>query len=114
MDGIRLLHLGDTYLTGPLLEDLQLLDAPDLFFAPVNGSDYFRTARNCIGNLCAAEAAQLAVLLKAKVTVPTHYDMLEGNTADPLDFVRALRELDSSTRWQLPALGEGVVYRDDV
>lgn len=111
MGGIRLLHLGDTYLTEQLLADLQALDVPDLFFVPINGGDYFRTARNCIGNLNAAEVAQLAVLLRAGVTVPTHYDMMKGNTVDPLAFIRALREIDTTARWRMPVLGEGVVYR---
>lgn len=110
MGNIRILHLGDTYLTQQLLNDLLALKAPDLFFAPINGGDYFRTARDCIGNLNMLETANLAVMLKAAVTVPTHYDMVKGNTVEPLDFVRILRELDSSARWQLPALGEGIIY----
>lgn len=110
MGNIRILHLGDTYLTRQLLEDLLSLKAPDLFFAPINGGDYFRTARDCIGNLNMPEAANLAVMLKAAVTIPTHYDMVRGNTVDPLDFVRILRDLDGSARWRIPALGEGVIY----
>ena len=111
MGGIRLLHMGDTYLTGELLETLQGLESPDLFFAPINGTDYFRTAGGCIGNLSAIESARLAVMLKAKMAVPDHYDMMKNNTVDPLDFVRILREFDSAARWCLPALGECVVYR---
>ncbi len=111
LGNIRILHLGDTYLTGQLLEDLHSLASPDLFFAPINGGDYFRTARNCIGNLNMPETATLALMLGAAVTIPTHYDMVKGNIVDPLDFVRILREMDSAARWQLPALGEGVVYR---
>lgn len=111
MGDIRILHLGDTYLTEQLLQDLLSLKAPDLFFAPINGGDYFRTARDCIGNLNMLETANLSVMLKAVVTIPTHYDMVKGNTVEPLDFVRTLRELDSSTKWQLPALGESVIYR---
>lgn len=111
MGDIRLLHMGDTYLTAQLLTDLQKRESPDLFFSAINGTDYFRTAGGCIGNLSAIETARLAVMLKADMTIPMHYDMMMGNTADPLDFVRVFRELDGAAKWHLPALGEGVVYR---
>lgn len=111
MSGFRLLHMGDTYLTAQLLEDLKGRKSPDIFLSPINGTDYFRTAGGCIGNLNAIETARLAVMLKAGLTIPDHYDMMVGNTVDPLDFVRILRELDSAARWRLPALGECVIYR---
>lgn len=106
MDGTVLLHLGDTYLTERLLQDLQALPAPHMLFVPINGSDYFRTARGCIGNLNAAEAARLAVLLHADMSIPTHFDMVAGNTADPLLFARALWQEDPAAKWHIPALGE--------
>ena len=61
--GFTVVHLGDTYLTPHLYETLQALPRPDLLLAPINGQDFFRTQRNCIGNLEAEEAAQLAVRL---------------------------------------------------
>lgn len=111
MGNIRLLHMGDTYLTAQLLEELQKRESPDLFISPINGTDYFRTAGGCIGNLSAIETARLAVMLGADMTIPDHYDMMQGNTADPLDFVRVLRELDSAAKWHLPALGECMAYK---
>ena len=112
MDGVELLHLGDTYLTGPLLQGLQALPAPRLLFVPVNGSDYFRTARGCIGNLNALDAARLAVLLHADMSIPTHFDMVAGNTADPLLFARALWQADPTAKWHIPALGERMLCGD--
>lgn len=109
--GVTILHAGDTYLTERLLQDYQFLPAPDLFFPPINGGDYFRTARNCIGNLNPTEAARLAVMLHAGLTIPTHYDMMKGNTADPIPFVRQLWQEDTSACWKLPALGERVLFR---
>lgn len=111
MGDVTLLHLGDTYLTGPLLQALQALPAPQLLLVPVNGSDYFRTARGCIGNLNAPEAAHLAALLRADVSIPTHYDMVKGNTADPLLFAAALRREDPAAKWHVFALGERLLYR---
>ena len=54
--GFTVVHLGDTYLTPHLYETLQALPRPDLLLAPINGQDFFRTQRNCIGNLEAEEA----------------------------------------------------------
>ena len=109
--GFTVLHLGDTYLTEHLFETLTALPSPDLLLAPINGQDFFRTWRNCIGNLEAEEAAQLAVRLGAGITIPTHYDMVQGNTVDPLRFVAALRQLDPAARFALPALGERLILQ---
>ena len=110
MGGIHLLHLGDTYLTDSLLEDLRQLPAPHLFFPPINGGDYFRTKRDFIGNISYVEAAALACILKADLTIPTHFDMIEGNTIDPLIFAGELMEQNPAARWHIPALGERVLY----
>lgn len=110
MDGIHLLHMGDTYLTDQLLGDLQALPAPHLFFPPINGGDYFRTTRDCIGNLSYIESAHLSVLLHADMTVPTHYDMIMGNTIDPTIFLRELWMQNSAAKAHIPALGERFFY----
>ena len=110
--GFTVVHLGDTYLTPHLYETLRALPRPDLLLAPINGQDFFRTQRNCIGNLEAEEAAQLAVRLNAACTIPTHYDMVQGNTVDPLRFVSALRKLDRAARFALPALGERLIFQN--
>ena len=109
--GFTVMHLGDTYLTEHLFETLTALPKPDLLLAPINGQDFFRTRRNCIGNLEAEEAAQLAVQLGADCTIPTHYDMVQDNTVDPLRFVAALRQLDPAAKFVLPALGERMILQ---
>lgn len=110
LGGIRLLHLGDTYLTEPLLKDLEALEPPHIFLPPINGSDCFRDLRNCIGNLEAEEAAKLAAHLHADLTLPTHFDMVQNNTVDPLRFAAELRRICPSAKWQIPALGERILY----
>lgn len=106
MQGVRVLHMGDTYLTDRLLADLTALPQPDVMLTPINGGDYFRTARNCIGNLDPLESAQLAVRLHAGLTIPLHFDMIVGNTRDPLEFVRLLWSEDPTACFRIPALGE--------
>ena len=111
MGGICLLHLGDTYLTDSLLADLKRLDTPHLFFPPINGGDYFRTSRNCIGNISYVEAAALACILAVDLTIPTHFDLIMGNTIDPLLFAGELMEQNPAAKWHIPALGERVIYQ---
>lgn len=113
MGNVSLLHPGDTYLTDQLLDDFQALPAPHLFFPPINGGDYFRTKRNCIGNLSPVESATLSALLHADIAIPTHFDMVEGNTADPLIFVRELWKKNPAAKWHIPALGERFIYSAD-
>lgn len=107
---IRLVHLGDTYLTEELLHDLDSMEPPHVFLVPINGSDRFRDMRSCIGNMEAEEAAKLAARLGADLTMPTHFDMVFDNTVDPLRFAAELRRIRPSAKWHIPALGERIVY----
>ncbi len=111
MNHVNILHPGDTYLTEQLIEDLADLPTPNLFFPPINGQDYFRTARDCIGNLNSLEAARLAQILHADLTVPSHFDMFIDNTCDPLEFARTYMNLCPEGKWHIPALGERFIYR---
>ena len=111
MGGLLLAHTGDTLLTDRLVRELEALGPIDLLLPPVNGDDIFRRQRDVIGNMSCEQAAALAVAVDAGLTVPTHYDMFAGNTADPLRFGRELRRLKPNARWQLPALGECMLLR---
>ncbi|MCQ2501752.1 MAG: MBL fold metallo-hydrolase [Lachnospiraceae bacterium] len=111
MNGIRLLHPGDTYLTRRLIDELSQLPKPDIFFPPINGQDFFRTERDCIGNLNIIEAAKLSEILDVDLTIPSHFDMFIGNTVDPMEFGRYFMELRPCAKWHVPALGERFIYR---
>ncbi len=111
LGGHRFLHLGDTYLSEGLLERLQSHAKPDVLFAPINGQDYFRTTRNCIGNLSDYEAVRLAVLLEAGLVIPMHYDMMTGNTSSPVGFVENMLEICPQRPFALPRLGESILIR---
>ncbi len=100
-----LVHLGDTYLTERLLQSLEKLPAPDVFLPPINGDDLFRKMINFIGNMEAEEAAKLAVRLGVKMAIPTHYDMVKGNTADPQRFVNEMARLGKSENCRILELG---------
>lgn len=107
----KLLHLGDTYLCKELIENLKANAGIDVLMAPINGQDYFRTARNCIGNLNGYEAAQTAKLAQAKVTIPCHYDMIKGNTCSPVSFVESMEDVYAQGAFALPRLGERLIFK---
>lgn len=111
MNGIFLLHMGDTYITDRLLCDLKQLPAPQVLLAPINGSDYFRDEKNIIGNMSAREAAFLAEELSADLTLPMHYDMIKGNTCNPFVFLEELWDAAPWRKTALPALGERIIYK---
>ena len=42
------------------------------------------------GNMDHNEAAKVARQLNVALSIPTHYGMFAENTADPMDFIRAM------------------------
>ena len=84
-NGVTVYHAGDTCIYPGMHEELAPFDL-DLAFLPINGRDAARYARHCIGNMTYQEAVDLAGFLRPRLTVPMHFDMFPGNTADPEPF----------------------------
>ncbi len=78
----RIYHAGDTIVTDELAAALQGLRA-DVMLLPINGRDSERESRGIVGNMDAAEAAELALDLGASRLVPYHWDGFRGNTVPP-------------------------------
>jgi L-ascorbate metabolism protein UlaG (beta-lactamase superfamily) len=78
----------------------------DIAFVPINGRDYFRTKDGIVGNTDFREAAELAETLDIGVIVPTHYDLLAFNAADPGHFVSYLYRLNPMRRHKILGPGE--------
>lgn len=104
LDDKRLVHLGDTYLTDRIEKELLSLGKIDVLLPPINGRDDEREAKGIIGNLSCEEAAELSVKLGAELTIPTHFDMIKGNTANPLEFVECLAKLSKDSKYCIPVL----------
>ena len=68
---IRLFHSGDTVITQDLIEKVKKFK-PHVAFLPINGGDYFRTARGGIGNMSFREAADFAVAVGVDLIIPLH------------------------------------------
>lgn len=107
VDGIKIYHAGDACVYDGLSERLGKLDVAML---PINGRDYYRLKRNCIGNMDVTEALTLAREAEAKLLIPMHYDLFPGNTVNPARFVDTLYGEFPGQRFKLFQTGERFIY----
>ena len=91
VDGVTIVHTGDTCVYEGLLTRLRAVGPIDLLILPINGRDAERLARNCIGNMTYQEAVDLVGALRPALAVPAHYDMFAGNTENPNLFCEYMR-----------------------
>src|ERR671913_1121939 len=108
-NGVTVYHAGDTVVYDGLIETLAAWDI-DIAFVPINGRDYFRTGRGIVGNTGFREAAELTEVLDVGLLVPTHYDLIEGNTADPGHFVSHLYAMNPTRPHKLLRPGELLLF----
>ena len=85
-NGVTVYHSGDTCLYEGMQTKLSQHKI-DLAFLPINGRDAKRLKAGCIGNMTYQEAVDLAGALKPNLTLPSHFEMFEGNTEDPQLFI---------------------------
>jgi len=81
-NGCTLYHAGDTCVYEGLVARLARY-RPDVVFLPINGRDARRLRAGCIGNMTYQEAADLAGVLRPRLTVPAHFGMFDYNSEDP-------------------------------
>jgi L-ascorbate 6-phosphate lactonase len=111
-NGVTVYHAGDTVVYDGLIETLSAWDI-DIAFVPINGRDYFRTERGIVGNADLRETAELTETLDIGLIVPTHYDLIEGNTVDPGHFVSHLYSLNPMRPQKLLRPGELLYFVKD-
>jgi L-ascorbate metabolism protein UlaG (beta-lactamase superfamily) len=111
-NGVTVYHAGDTVVYDGLIETLSTWDI-NVAFVPINGRDYFRTGRGIIGNTDFRETAELTETLDIGLIVPTHYDLIEDNTADPGHFVSHLYSLNPMRPHKLLRPGELLYFVKD-
>lgn len=83
--GVTVYHSGDCCIYEGLQTRLKKWSL-DLALLPINGRDARRLKHNCIGNMTYQEAADLAGVLRPRLTIPAHYDMFAMNSLDPKQF----------------------------
>ncbi|MBB6100192.1 L-ascorbate metabolism protein UlaG (beta-lactamase superfamily) [Deinobacterium chartae] len=104
-NGVTVYHAGDTVPFDGLLETLSRWKL-DAAFVPINGRDYFRGKANLKGNFDAREAVALAEALDIGLVIPTHFDLLPFNGANPAHFVDELQRVNPARRFHLLRPGE--------
>lgn len=117
MNGVTVYHAGDTVIydedeesgTPSLLDSLSRWNI-DVMLVPINGRDWFRSAKGVVGNTNAREAVLLAEQLDVRLVVPTHYDLIPGNTVNPANFVDILYRTNPNRPHHLLRPGELYVF----
>ena len=109
-DGLCIYHSGDTCryegLVGKLMER-----SIDVAFLPINGRDAHRFRNNIVGNLTYQEAADLAGEFAPGLVVPAHYDMFDGNLADPEAFRAYVDVKHPNQRTMICEHGQRIIIR---
>jgi L-ascorbate metabolism protein UlaG (beta-lactamase superfamily) len=104
INGYYIYHSGDTLWYDGLDDLLRKYDI-DVAFLPINGN---KPERKVAGNLNYFEAAALSKSIKARLTIPHHYDMFAFNTEDPTNFELAAKML--AIPYKVMLIGERYVY----
>lgn len=108
IDKKQIVHLGDTYYTERLESALKGLNTIDYFITPINGMDDEKAKAGIIGNLSVEEASDLCSKLDIVNAIPSHFDMVKGNTANPVEFEKMMKEKCPKQKVWIPELDKTV------
>ena len=105
---VSLFHAGDCCLYDGLLERVQ---GTDVMMLPVNGRSYFqRYVRNIIGNMTAAEAAELCRVAGAKMLIPMHFDLYSVNCVATSTVVEQIEATAKALPYHIFKPGERYIF----
>ena len=89
----------------------QSIDGCDILMLPINGRDYYRTnILDIIGCFDSREAITLAKNIKAKLLIPTHFDLYDVNGVNVGYFADELKRINPTQAFHVFAPGEGYIY----
>lgn len=103
-NGFTLYHAGDTCIYEGIQERLRQWKL-DLAFLPINGRDAKRLKSGCIGNMTYQESVDLAGSIQPGLTIPTHFEMFNGNTENPQLFMEYIEVKYPALKAQIPIHG---------
>lgn len=109
MGDVTVCHTGDSVMYDGLVERIRE-NRVDVLLAPINGTDYFRTRRNIVGNFSFREAADLAAAAGVKLLIPSHWDLFPGNTENPGYLFDYLARVHPTQPCHYMARGERFIY----
>lgn len=108
VDGVGLFHAGDCCVYDGLSERVK---GTDIMLLPVNGRSYFqRYVRNIIGNMTAAEAAELCRETGAKMLIPMHFDLYDVNCVATSTVVEQIEATEKKLPYHIFKPGERYIY----
>lgn len=106
--GVTIFHAGDCCVYDGLGERVQ---GSDVMMLPVNGRSYFqRYVRNIIGNMTAAEAAELCLAADAKMLIPMHFDLYSVNCVATSTVVEQIEATAKSLPYHIFKPGERFIF----
>ena len=105
---IKLFFWGDGILYDGILDNLSTHHF-NMFFAPINGRDWFREKEGIIGNINSFELAQICSKLKIDYVVPNHYDLFNYNSEIPSHFINYLKKFAPNQKAQIMEQSEIII-----
>lgn len=108
-DGIKLYHAGDCCIYDGLVERVQ---GVDVMMLPVNGRSYFqRYVRDIIGNMTAAEAAELCKICEARLLIPMHFDLYDVNCLATSTVIEQIESTAKDLPYHIFEPGEKYIFQ---
>ena len=104
--GSKVFHSGDTVVTRELIEKLQKFQGIAAAMLPINGRDLERNEQDIVGNMNSREACWFSAEVGADLTIPLHYDMIDGNLENPLIFADYMERYYPWKKYHIFRLGE--------
>lgn len=99
VDGKNILMVGDSCLRLDRVDEYLSQGEIDVMIAPINGE---------FGNLNENDCAVLADVVKAKLTIPSHYGMFASHGGNLGEFYKTMTEKYPNNKFELLCLGEGI------
>lgn len=105
---ITLFHAGDCCVYDGLTDRVR---ETDIMMLPVNGRSYFqRYVRDIIGNMTAAEAAELCLAANAKMLIPMHFDLYSVNCVATSTVVEQIEATARTLPYHIFKPGERYIF----
>ena len=105
---IKLFFWGDGILYDGILDYLSIHHF-NMFFAPINGRDWFREKEDIIGNINSVELAKICSELNIDFVVPNHYDLFDYNSEIPSHFINYLQKFAPNQKVQIMEQSEIII-----
>jgi L-ascorbate metabolism protein UlaG (beta-lactamase superfamily) len=105
---IKLFFWGDGILYDQIIDNLSMHHF-NMFFAPINGRDWFREKDGIIGNINSRELAEICSKLNIDYVVPNHYDMFDYNSEIPSHFINYLQKIAPKQKVQIMQQSEIII-----